>query len=138
MQSSPSRRPALISVISVVAIVFGALTLKEGGAVLFGDGTARTAAGHFVPFVVWFNFLAGFAYIVAGVGLWMQQRWATRLAVGIAVATAIAFAAFAVHAFTGGAYETRTVGAMTLRTLLWVVIAAVSWRVASRRSGTAR
>ena len=39
-------------------------------------GAARQAAGHYVPFVLWFNFLAGFAYIVAGVGLWMRRRWA--------------------------------------------------------------
>ncbi|HCF2751418.1 TPA: hypothetical protein NIB35_006709, partial [Pseudomonas aeruginosa] len=58
--------------ISLLAIGFGLLTLREGGAVLFVDGAARQAAGHYVPFVLWFNFLAGFAYIVAGVGLWMR------------------------------------------------------------------
>ena len=138
MQNSPSKRPTLTRVIAAVAIVFGALTLKEGGAVLFGDGTARTAAGHFVPFVVWFNFLAGFAYIVAGVGLWMQQRWAAWLAVGVAVAAAIAFAAFGMRVLGGGAYEMRTVWAMTLRTLLWAAIAALSWRLTSGRSGAMR
>jgi hypothetical protein len=133
MQSSPSKRPVLAWVIAAVAIVFGALTLKEGGAVLFGDGTARAAAGSYVPFVVWFNFLAGFAYIAAGAGLWLQQRWALWLAAGIAVATALTFAALGVHVFSGGAFETRTVAAMTLRTLVWAVIAALGWRMASRR-----
>ncbi len=32
---------------------------------------ARVAAGNFVPFVVWFNFLAGFVYVAAGVELWL-------------------------------------------------------------------
>ena len=82
MQSSPSRPPALAWVIAAVAIVLGALTLKEGGAVLFGGGTARAAAGHFVPFIVGFSFLAGFACVVAGVGLWMRQRWAVIAALG--------------------------------------------------------
>lgn len=138
MQSTPARRSMLTWAIAAVAIVFGALTLKEGGAVLFGDGTARAAAGDYVPFVVWFNFLAGFAYIVAGVGLWMQRHWAVWLAVGNVAATAVVFAAFGIHVFTGGAYETRTVGAMVLRTLVWAVIAALSWRMASGRSGAAR
>jgi len=61
---------------SLLAVGFGLLTLREGGAVLFVDGAARQAAGHYVPFVLWFNSLAGFAYIVAGVGLWMRRRWA--------------------------------------------------------------
>ena len=112
-----SGRAIWMRVISLIAIGFGLLTLQEGGAVLFVDGAARQAAGHYVPFVLWFNFLAGFAYIVAGVGLWMRRRWAMWLAVAIAVASALVFLAFGVHVVLGGAWERRTAAAMTLRTL---------------------
>lgn len=114
--------------ISLLAIGFGLLTLREGGAVLLVDGAARQAAGHSVPFVLWFNFLAGFAYIAAGVGLWMCRRWAAWLAIAITVATALVFLTFGVHAVLGGAWERRTVAAMALRTLLWGGIAAIAWR----------
>lgn len=114
--------------IALVAIVFGLLTIKEGGNVLFGDEAARQAAGQYVPFVVWFNFLAGFAYVIAGAGLWFRQRWAAWLAIAIAAATALAFAAFGVHVQSGGAYELRTVIAMTARTAVWTAIAFVAWR----------
>lgn len=117
----------LISTVSIIAIGFGLLTLKEGGAVLFGDGAARTEAGNVVPFVLWFNFLAGFAYVIAGAGLWLRRRWALWLAVVIAGATATVFAAFGVHVFTGGAYEMRTVVAMSARTLVWVTISVTAW-----------
>lgn len=133
MSSTSSQRRPATWVISVLAIVFGALTLKEGGAVIFSDGAARAAAGHYVAFVVWFNFLAGFAYIAAGVGLWMQRRWAMWLASAIAIATGVIFAAFGIFAATGGLIETRTVVAMTLRPLIWAGIAAVAWRQQSRR-----
>ena len=123
-----SGRAIWMRVISLIAIGFGLLTLQEGGAVLFVDGAARQAAGHYVPFVLWFNFLAGFAYIVAGVGLWMRRRWAMWLAVAIAVASALVFLAFGVHVVLGGAWERRTAAAMTLRTLVWVGIAAIAWR----------
>jgi hypothetical protein len=115
-------------VIALIAIGFGLMTIREGGAVLFYDGAARDAAGSYVPFVLWFNFLAGFAYVIAGVGLWMRRRWATWLAMAIAVATALVFLAFGVHVALGGAWEQRTVIAMTLRTLVWVGIAAIAWR----------
>ena len=115
-------------VIALVAIGFGLMTIREGGAVLFYDGAGRDAAGSYVPFVLWFNFLAGFAYVIAGVGLWMRRRWATWLAMAIAVATALVFLAFGVHVALGGAWERRTVIAMTLRTLVWVGIAAIAWR----------
>lgn len=114
--------------ISLFAVAFGLLTIKEGGTILFGDEVARAAAGNYVPLVLWFNFLAGFAYVVAGTGLWMMQRWAVWLAIAIAVATAFTFAAFGVHVYSGGAFESRTVIAMSLRTLVWVTIVAIAWR----------
>ncbi|MHB1236839.1 MAG: hypothetical protein ACYCY7_04675 [Gallionella sp.] len=118
--------------ISLVAAVFGLLTIKEGGTILFGGEAARAAAGHYVPFVLWFNFVAGFAYVIAGAGLWLQQRWAVWLAVAIAAATALMFAAFGMHVYSGGVYEQRTVIAMSLRTLVWVTIAAIAWRALLR------
>jgi len=114
--------------ISLVAVGFGLLTIKEGGMTLSGDPAAVTAAGNYVPFVLWFNFVAGFAYVIAGAGLWLQRRWAAWLAIAIAAATALTFAAFGVHLYSGGAYEQRTVIALSLRTLVWVAIAAIAWR----------
>jgi hypothetical protein len=122
-----TRRSIWNRAIALIAVSFGALTLKEGGAVLFSDGAARTAAGDYVSFVLWFNFIAGFVYILAGIGLWLQRRWAAWLAVAIVAATVLVFAAFGVHVIRGGAYEARTVIAMSLRTLVWAVIAAIAW-----------
>lgn len=117
-----------LRLVAVVAVAFGLLTIKEGGTILFGDEAARSAAGNYVPFVLWFNFVAGFAYVIAGAGLWLRQRWAVWLAVAIAAATALTFAAFGAHVAAGGLYEQRTVIAMSLRTLVWVAIAAIAWR----------
>ena len=113
--------------IALLAVAFGVLTIREGGATLFVDGAARAAAGNYVPFVLWFNFLAGFAYVIAGIGLWLRQHWAAWLALAIAVATALVFLAFGVHVYLGGDYEQRTVIAMSLRTLVWAAIAAIAW-----------
>ena len=124
LQPSPWLRGA-----SVLAVLFGLMTLKEGGAVLFGGEAARTAAGAYVPFVLWFNFLAGFAYVVAGIALWRRQGWAAGLALGIALATALVFAAFGVYVMNGGAFEVRTMAAMALRTTVWLVIGALAWRM---------
>ena len=123
-----SQNQLWLRVAAVVGTLFGLMTLREGGAVLFIDGTARAAAGNYVPFVLWFNFLAGFAYIAAGLGLWFRQAWAARVAFWVAVATLIVFAAFGLHAVSGGAFEKRTVIAMTLRSTIWLVIAAIAWR----------
>ncbi len=124
--------PVIFKLLGIAAILFGLLTLKSGGMVLFVDGPDRAAAGNYVPFVLWFNFIAGFFYIAAGIGLWKQMRWAGILSLGIALATASVFLAFGYHIDQGGAYEPRTLGAMILRTAVWTVIAVVSnvipWR----------
>jgi hypothetical protein len=114
---------------SVFAVLFGLLTLKEGGTVLFGNEAARSAAGAYVPFVLWFNFLAGFAYVAAGMALWRRLGWAAWLALGIGLATALVFAAFGIHVLMGGAFEVRTVGAMALRTVVWLGIGTLALRL---------
>lgn len=132
MKSFRWPRPWWFGVVSVFALLFGLLTLKEGGSVLFIDGEARRAAGNYVPFVLWFNFLAGFAYIVAGTGLWFRQRWAAWLAFLIAGATLVVFSAFGIYVLSGGAFELRTVIAMSLRVTVWALIAVVGYRALVR------
>lgn len=127
MNTPTSQRSIITWGISPVAIAFGLLTITEGGTILFGGEAVRTAAGNYVPFVLWFNYSAGFAYVIAGAGLWLRQRWAVWLAAGIAAATAFTFAAFGVHVVLGGAFEPRTVVAMSLRTMVWVTIATIVW-----------
>lgn len=110
----------------IIAIVFGIMTMKSGSAVLFTDGEARAAAGNYVGFVVWFNFLAGFLYIAAGLGLWIKQTWATKLFIFIAISTLVIFAVFGIHVLINGSYEIRTVIAMILRSVIWITIAIVA------------
>lgn len=105
--------------LALLAIAFGALTIKEGGGVLFGPAAARAGAGDYVPFVLWSNFLLGFVYVAAGLGLWLRRRWGTLLAALIVAVTVATFAGFALHISLGGAYEARTLVAMSIRTLVW-------------------
>ncbi|MDD3447894.1 MAG: hypothetical protein PHF72_02530 [Gammaproteobacteria bacterium] len=121
-----------LRVMGAMALIFGLLTVVSGGQVLFGAESHRVAAGDYVGFVVWFNFLAGFAYIAAGIGLWLGGRWAVWLSLFIAVATLAVFALFGMHVLQGGRYEMRTVAAMTLRTAVWWVLFLLGRRLLSR------
>ncbi len=116
-----------LKVIAIIAIAFGLLTLKSGGEVLFIDGAGRVAAGNYVPFVLWFNFTMGFFYIIAGIGLWMQKRWAVWLSLFILLATFAIFITFGVYISQGGLYEMRTIKAMILRSSVWSVISIIGY-----------
>jgi hypothetical protein len=96
----------LMRAAAIVAVVFGAATIRAGGSVLFGDGAQ--AAGNVVGFVLWFNFLAGVAYVVAGAGLWLRTRWSAGLALAFAATTVLVFVGFGIHVVAGGAFEART------------------------------
>ncbi len=107
---------------AVFAILFGALTVASGGSALF----AGLDMGAVIGFVLWFNFLAGFAYVLAGIGLWSGKKWAAWLAAGLAGATFLIALAFVVQVLGGQPYETRTVGALVLRVAIWAWIAYVA------------
>ncbi|GAA4135280.1 hypothetical protein ACFFTN_26610 [Aminobacter aganoensis] len=51
-----------VSIAAGVAVAFGLATVLSGGRALFGD----VDMGAVVSFVLWFNFLAGFAYVLSG------------------------------------------------------------------------
>ena len=119
---------------AIAAIVFGALTVLTGGRALFGGLEARADFGKAVPFVLWFNFLAGFVYIVAGTGLLLRRRWAVYTSLFVAVSTILVFAAFGVHVIGGGAFERRTIGALMIRSLFWIAVTIVSMRAMKRTS----
>jgi len=120
-------------VLGAAALLFGVLTIASGGRALLGGAEARAALGEVVGFVLWFNALAGFAYVAVGAGLWARRSWTPAAAWLIAAATAVVALAFAAHVWSGGGYEARTVGAMTLRVGFWVLVAGLSGRAIGRR-----
>lgn len=113
-------------VLGGIAVLFGIATLVSGGNALFVSHEIANPAANIVPFVLYFNFAAGFAYVAAGAGLVLQRPWAPALSAAIAAATAIVFAGLGVWILAGNAYEMRTVAAMSLRTVFWLVAGAVS------------
>ena len=58
------------------AFVFGVMTILSGGRALFGGDATQAAVGDAVAFVLWFNFLAGFAYVAASLASLLNfWRW---------------------------------------------------------------
>jgi hypothetical protein len=127
MTTTPSRGTGLW-VAAGIAVLFGALTIVSGGQALFGGAAAQGAVGNAVPFVLRFNFLSGFAYVLGGIGIFLRKPWAAALAAALALAILAVFAFFGLHVLRGGAFEARTVGAMALRAAVWIGIAIYLWR----------
>lgn len=125
MTNQKKNRTKLKFAISIFTILFGIATIKQGGAVALFNDEARRSAGNYVPFVVWFNFVVGFAYVIAGVQLLRGKKGVHKLASMIAVATLLVFAAFGAWVMIGHPFEIRTIAAMTFRSVFWVIFAVI-------------
>ena len=128
------KKDKLLRITGGVAIAFGLLTVVSGGTTLLG----ALEMGAVVLFVLWFNTLAGLAYVVAGLGLWQGRRWAYPLSLAIFAATLLVFVAFGLHVAQGGAFEMRTVYAMALRSAVWGAIALMARQLLTRQESSGR
>ena len=124
--ANTDKRPMMITVLAIIAVAFGALTLFSGGRNLF-DEAVIAEAGNTIGFVLWFNFLAGFAYIFAGYLLWKWKLCGVRLSAVIAGATLLVFLAMGIYVIQfDGLYNGKTVGAMVIRSSVWLTIAVLA------------
>ena len=130
---SANKRPLWLWSIIFIALTFGVLTIKSGASVIFFDGPARLAAGNYVNFVIWFNFIAGFFYIMAALGFLLNKNWTAKLSITIAATTVLVFTVFGIHILMDGSFEMRTVFAMALRSAIWISFAVVAFSMAKNR-----
>jgi hypothetical protein len=132
MVSLRKRRGVPLTIAAAVGVVFGLLSIYAAGMVLFGPQAAQQGAGAHPGFVVWFNFLSGFAYVLAGHAVWNMRPWGAWLALFILASIAAVALGFGIHAASGGAYEIRTVAALGLRFVVWLVIASMGYVTLAR------
>ncbi len=137
LQNETKPTPTGIWIAATIAIVFGALSVWSGGRALFGGPDLQAAVGNAVPFVLWFNFLSGFVYVVAGLGIALRKDWANLVSVGLTIAIIAVFALFGWFALSGGAYEIRTLGAMVLRAGVWIGIVLYLRRLTAAQQSNA-
>ena len=127
------RSTRMPSMLGSLAVAFGALTLLAGGSVLFGPPSVREAAGNIVLPVLWFNFLSGPVYILAGWAILRRSPVARLLTGALAAAIAALLALLVVLILAGTPWEPRTLVAMTFRLAFWLVIRRLLWSAKGRR-----
>lgn len=110
--------PLKIKLVSLFAIVFGVMTVFSGGQNLFNAEVIKTQ-GNILPVVLWFNFLAGFLYIVIALAVLKRKRIALRLTSLLSSLNIVVLLYLLNHIYSNGAYETKTLVAMSIRTVFW-------------------
>ncbi len=82
-----------------------------------------------MDFVLWFNFIAGFFYLLTGLGLWFKRNWSLIFSMLIALFTLLIFLIFILYILFGGVYERQTILALFLRSIIWLLIAGKGYYI---------
>lgn len=105
--------------IALLFLAFGILTIISGGKTLFAESGADSKS-TIVPVVLWFNFVAGFFYVLAGVLAFKAKICIKRLSMALALFNVFIFIYLLAHIYKGGLYENKTLFAMSFRTVFWI------------------
>jgi hypothetical protein len=103
------------TILLIFLIIFGGVTLFMSSSVLFDWFGIREKEGHFIPFVVWTNWICGMLYLIAAFGILRNQSWAKLLLIISLVILILAYIGLFIQINNNVPSETKTMGAMTFR-----------------------
>ena len=83
--------------------------------VLFDWFGIREKEGHFIPFVVWANWICGMLYLIAALGILRNQYWGKLLLIISLVILILTYFGLFIQINDNVPYETKTIGAMAFR-----------------------
>ena len=113
-------------VASILAILIGLLSIREGGAVLLGVTVPDFPV---LTWLVWYNVALGFVSVAAGTGMWLKRSWSLTLALNILAFHAVVFAGLVALYQFGQTVAHRSIFAMMFRTFTWIVIySLLKWK----------
>ena len=114
--NTKSKSPGLQSVVAILAVLFGLVTIFAGGRVLLGSDPGYIV---FKPLLV-YNTVMGIVYVVVGFLMWRDLATGKK-ASGIVFTLNLIVLIGIVWVFrTGGGVATDSLKAMTFRTVVWL------------------
>lgn len=112
---------------ALILSTFGLITLILSASIFLDLFGVRAMEGNYVLFVVIANFICSILHLQAGIGLWLQKQWTTKLIGSSIILLLVTFIAFSIYAANGGLHEQKTFGALGFRTVLTAIFYAISY-----------
>ena len=104
-------------------ILFTILTLFLSTSILLDVFGIREQQGHYVPLVIWSNFLSGCLYTLSLIGMFTHKKWSIVPMVLALFILVSAFLGLYIHVMDGGLYEDKTIMALFFRITLTLFFA---------------
>jgi len=126
-------KKVILLIIIVLLVLFGIVTLFMSSSVIFDWFGIRAKQGHYVPFIVWSNWVCGFLYLLSAYGFVKSKLWTAKLLGTAAIILIAAFIGLIIHINSGGDYETKTVFAMVFRTGITIAFTVIAYYIVNKK-----
>ncbi|WP_421801212.1 hypothetical protein [Flagellimonas sp.] len=118
------KKKHIIRIITLTGLIlFTTITLFLSTSILLDILGIREQQGHYVPLIIWSNFLCGCLYILSIIGLFTHKKWSIVPMVLALFILVGAFFGLYFHIMDGGLYEDKTIMALFFRITLTLFLA---------------
>ncbi len=118
------KKKHIIRIITLTGLIlFTTITLFLSTSILLDILGIREQQGHYVPLIIWSNFLCGCLYILSIIGLFTHKKWSIVPMVLALFILVGAFFGLYIHIMDGGLYEDKTIMALFFRITLTLFLA---------------
>lgn len=117
----------------IVSLLFGLVTIFEGGSVILDIPGARESHGDFIWFVVWANVICAFFYIASSYGFFKLKNWTKSLLKISIIILVLTFAGLLIWIFLKNPFEKKTVIAMTGRLIVTVILFIIAAKTGKKK-----
>ena len=118
------KKKHIIRIITLTGLIlFTTITLILSTSILLDILGIREQQGHYVPLIIWSNFLCGCLYILSIIGLFTHKKWSIVPMVLALFILVGAFFGLYIHIMDGGLYEDKTIMALFFRITLTLFLA---------------
>lgn len=126
-------RKIILKSSSAFMLILGLASIFMTTSIIFDLYKLRELEGHYVPFIVYVNFICAIIYLIASYGFFKEKKSTTSYLFIASSILVIAFIALLIYIFKGGVYELKTVKAMSVRTLITIAFTGIAWNYLSKK-----
>ena len=117
---------------SLLVIILGLLSIKEGGSVLLGLVTKDYTI---LPWLVWYNVVLGFASVIIGIGLWRERKGSIKIATTILSLHGLVLIILIILFVFKAPVSLISITAMLFRTSVWIAVIVLLGRKGKEQAG---
>ena len=126
-------KEAVLKSSAAFMLLLGLVSLFMTTSIIFDLFHIREMEGHYVPFIVYVNFVCAIIYLITAYGFFKEKKFTTTYLFVASSILVVAFIALLIYILKGGIYEIKTVKAVAVRILITIAFTGIAWNYLSKK-----